>query len=47
MCKIVSKLTIKRPERRLSGDFMVNLDQISYISGISVVDFKQVNADWD
>ena len=46
MCEIVSKLTIERPERRLSGDFVVNLDQISYISGISFVDFKQVNGDW-
>ena len=31
MCEINSKLTIKAPERRLSGVFIVNFEQISQI----------------
>ena len=31
MCEICSKLTVKTPERRRSGVFIVNFDHISYI----------------
>ena len=50
MCKICSKLIIKTPERchwRRSGVFIVNFEEISHCSGVSVVDFEQLNAGWE
>ena len=47
ICEICSKLTIKTAARRQwrrSGIFIVNFEQTSH--GISIVDFKQVNAGW-
>ena len=50
MCEISSKLTIKTSERRhrsRSGVFIVNFKtDFTHCSGISIVDFKQVNAGW-
>ena len=48
MCEIWLKFPIKIPEQghcRLSGDFIVNFEQISHCSGISIVGFNQGNAD--
>ena len=47
MFEICSKLTLKTPERRISGVFNVNFEQISHCFGVSTVDFEQVNAGWD
>ena len=46
----VKKLGIKTRERhqlRRSGVFVVDLEQISHCSGITIVDSEQVNAFWD
>ena len=48
-CEIYSKLTIKIPEqrhRRCSGVFIVNSEHITPCSGVSIVDFEQVNVSW-
>ena len=48
-CEICSKLTIKIPERchwRRSGILIVNFEQISPCSSVSLVKFEQVNAGW-
>ena len=53
MCKICSKLTIKKPERRQtpgwgrSGVFIFSFEHnfISW-SSISIVNFEEVNTDW-
>ena len=46
-CEIYSKLTIKTPERRLFGVFIVNFESIFVPSSIvSIVDFDQVNVSW-
>ena len=42
MREICSTLTIKTPERLL-----LILNRFTYCSGISIVDFEQVNADWN
>ena len=50
LCEICPKLTIKTPERchcHRFGVFTVKLEQISYIFIYFIVDFEQVNADWD
>ena len=44
-CEICSKLTIKAPERRRSGAFIVNFEHISHLVNISIVNFEQLNAD--
>ena len=46
-CEICSKLTIKTPERRRSGVFMLTLNIIHTFFSVSIVDFKQVNVNWD
>ena len=47
-CEICSKLTIKTPERRRSGVFIVNFEHISHlVSSVSIVNFEKVNASWD
>ena len=48
MCEICSELTTKTPERRHSHRyvFIVNFEQISHISGVSIFDFEHVNASW-
>ena len=40
ICEICSKLKTKIPERLLSTD-------LTYFSGVFIVDFEQVNAGWD
>ena len=45
-----SKLTIKTPKRRQprrSGVFIVNFENISLFSSVSIVDSEQVNVSWD
>ena len=44
MYVICSKLMIKTPERRQSGAFIVNFEQVSHSFGVSIVDFEQVSA---
>ena len=45
--EIYSKLTLKTPERRLSGVFIVNFEPISTpFSSVSIIDFEQVNVSW-
>ena len=49
MCEICSKLTIKTSKQhhwRRSGVFIVNFEQISLYSGVSIANFEQENADW-
>ena len=49
-CEICSELTIKRPEQRQwrrSGVFIVNVTYFTPCCNVSIVNFKQVNADWD
>ena len=46
MREICSNFTIKKPERRhrrWSGVLIVNFEQISNCTGISIIDFEQVN----
>lgn len=43
MCKICLKLTVRSPERRLSGVFK----QISRIVWCFIIGFQQVNAEWE
>ena len=48
-CKICSKLTIKRPERRQgrrSGVLIVDFERISHLVLISVVNLEHANAGW-
>ena len=46
MCEI-SMLTIKKPERRYSGVFIVNLEQIPHIVLVfKLLTFKKVNVSW-
>ena len=46
MCEICSKLEIKTPDGRRSGDFIVNFEQDSQLllqivtNSVSIVDFK-------
>ena len=42
-----SKLTPKRRHWRCSGVFIVNFDHISRLFIVSIVDFEQVNVNWD
>ena len=44
MCERCSKLI---PERRCSGVFVVNFEQISHCSDVTIVDFEQVNANFE
>ena len=41
-----SKLTIKTPERRRPGVFIVNFEHILRLVLVFIVNFKQVNAGW-
>ena len=46
MCEICSMFMIKTPERRhwrRCGVFIVNFEQISHCSGVSIVDFEPVD----
>ena len=45
-CEICSTLTIKSPERRCSGDFIVTLNNFTPFSSVSIVEFEQVNISW-
>ena len=48
MCEICSKLTINTRERHQwsrSGIFIVNFEQISHVSVVSIAEFEQVNTD--
>ena len=49
-CEICSKLTINPPKRchwRRFGGFIVNFEYVSYLcSGVSIVNFEQINAGW-
>ena len=50
MCEICSKLTIKtreRHQRHRSGVFNVNFKYATHCSGVSIVDFEQINASWE
>ena len=42
-CEICSKLTIKTPERRRSGVFIVKFEHISHLFLVTIVEFEQVN----
>ena len=44
--EICSKFTINTSEKSRSGVCIANFEQISYCSGVSIVDFEQVNANW-
>ena len=45
--EIRSKLTIKTPERRRSGVFIVNFERTSHLfSSVSIVEFEQLNVNW-
>ena len=47
--EICSKLTIKTPEQRhwhRSGVFILNFEYFTHCSGVSIVDFEQVNVGW-
>ena len=49
MCEICSKLIIKTPERlqwSCPGVFIVNFEQFTPCSSISIVDFGKINASW-
>ena len=48
ICEICSKLTITTSERcqlRCFGVFIANFEQISFCSGVSMVDFDHLNTD--
>ena len=48
MCEIFSKLTIKTPKRRLDIVLVsLLLTDFTHRSGVSIVDFEQVNAGWE
>ena len=47
--EICSRLTIKTPERchcHRSGVFIVNLEHISHLFSVSIVNFEQIHAAW-
>ena len=49
MCEISSKLTINTLEQRqwLRSDvFILSFEHISHCSGVSIVNFEQLNTDW-
>ena len=45
MCKICSKLALKKPERPwcLSAAFIINFEQIVHCFGVSIVGVEQLN----
>ena len=45
-CQICSKLTIKTPERRRFGVFIVDFEHLTPCSSVYIVNFEKVNAGW-